>query len=210
MYKIIGADQKEYGPISADQMRQWFAEGRVNAQTLVWSETSGNWKPLSQYPELVTIVPPTYAPGGNVFGADPAVGRANAAQKVLGPAIGLMITSILSIGMFVNSMISNEATRTLSEILKEAGSAGADLERMIAGVVGTVIIVACSMGIAFALLIFVGAWRMKNLSSYALSMIACIMAMIPCFSNCCCLIGLPIGIWGLIVLNAPDVKPHFR
>ena len=81
MYKIIGADQREYGPITADQMRQWFAEGRVNAQTLVWSETSGNWKPLAQYPELATIVPPAYAPGGNVFGVDPTVARANAAQR---------------------------------------------------------------------------------------------------------------------------------
>src|SRR5256884_2188133 len=33
MYKIIGADQKEYGPITADQVRQWMAEGRANGQT---------------------------------------------------------------------------------------------------------------------------------------------------------------------------------
>ena len=33
MYRIIGGDGREYGPISLDQMRQWIAEGRVNAQT---------------------------------------------------------------------------------------------------------------------------------------------------------------------------------
>ena len=35
MYEIIGADGKEYGPISFEQIRQWIAEGRVNAQTRV-------------------------------------------------------------------------------------------------------------------------------------------------------------------------------
>ena len=38
MYKIIGADQKEYGPVSAEQLRLWIAEGRVNGQTSVWPE----------------------------------------------------------------------------------------------------------------------------------------------------------------------------
>ena len=35
MYKIIGADLKEYGPVSVEQLRQWISEGRVNAQTKV-------------------------------------------------------------------------------------------------------------------------------------------------------------------------------
>ena len=30
MYKIIGADQREYGPVSADQVREWISQGRAN------------------------------------------------------------------------------------------------------------------------------------------------------------------------------------
>ena len=30
MYKIIGADQKEYGPVSIEQLRLWITEGRVD------------------------------------------------------------------------------------------------------------------------------------------------------------------------------------
>src|SRR6478752_3363738 len=52
MYKIIGADQKEYGPISADQIRQWIAEGRVNGQTQVCAEGTQEWKPLARFPEF--------------------------------------------------------------------------------------------------------------------------------------------------------------
>jgi hypothetical protein len=59
MYKIIGADQKEYGPISAEQIRQWVAEGRVNAQTQVALEGTIDWKPLAAFPEFADVVAPT-------------------------------------------------------------------------------------------------------------------------------------------------------
>jgi uncharacterized membrane protein len=52
MYKIIGADGNEYGPVTADQLRQWIAEGRANAQTKVQAEGSTDWKPLMDFPEF--------------------------------------------------------------------------------------------------------------------------------------------------------------
>lgn len=57
MYKIIGADQKQYGPISGDQIRQWISEGRVNGQTIACAEGSEDWKPLSQFPEFGFTAP---------------------------------------------------------------------------------------------------------------------------------------------------------
>ena len=70
MYKIIGADQKEYGPVTAEQLRQWIAEGRVNGQTSVQSEGAAEWKPLASFPEFADILhaipsgAPTVAAGG--------------------------------------------------------------------------------------------------------------------------------------------------
>jgi TM2 domain-containing membrane protein YozV len=52
MYKIIGTDGRQYGPIGADQIRRWFAENRVNAQSLAQSEGSTEWKPLISFPEF--------------------------------------------------------------------------------------------------------------------------------------------------------------
>ncbi len=52
MYKIIGADANQYGPVSAEQMRQWIKEGRANGQTLVQLEGTIEWKPLAQFPEF--------------------------------------------------------------------------------------------------------------------------------------------------------------
>ena len=66
MYKIIGADGREYGPITADQLREWIAEGRANAQTRALAEGATQWKPLTEYlefaPLLARMPPPWPAP----------------------------------------------------------------------------------------------------------------------------------------------------
>ena len=53
MYKIIGGDQKEYGSISAGDMRKWIAEGRLNTQTLAKAEGDEEFRPLGGFPEFV-------------------------------------------------------------------------------------------------------------------------------------------------------------
>ena len=61
MYNIIGSDQKVYGPVSLEQIRQWEAEGRVDGETLLQSEGSKEWKPLSSVPGL-GVPPPVTMP----------------------------------------------------------------------------------------------------------------------------------------------------
>src|SRR5580765_806159 len=56
MFKIIGADQKEYGPVSTEQLRQWVIEGRANAQTQVRKEGEIDWKPLSAFAEFDDVL----------------------------------------------------------------------------------------------------------------------------------------------------------
>ena len=61
MYKIIGADQQEYGPVTAEELRKWIVEGRANGQTLV-QEEGGPWRPLTTFPEFGVSVPPPPRP----------------------------------------------------------------------------------------------------------------------------------------------------
>ena len=56
-YKIIGADLVEYGPVSAEQVRQWIAEGRVNSETKLQAEGTAEWKPLAEVPEFAAASP---------------------------------------------------------------------------------------------------------------------------------------------------------
>jgi hypothetical protein len=62
MYKILGTDNKEYGPVSAEQLRQWIVEGRANRSTLAQGEGATSWKPLSLFAEfsgtLASAAPP--------------------------------------------------------------------------------------------------------------------------------------------------------
>jgi len=57
MYRIIGSDQRLYGPVSDQTIRQWLAEGRVNASTVIQADGSSEWKRLSEYPELTQTGP---------------------------------------------------------------------------------------------------------------------------------------------------------
>ena len=62
MYRILGGDGKEYGPVSFQQLGQWIAEKRVNGDTRVQGE-DGAWRLLRDVPELVVLLqPPVVAP----------------------------------------------------------------------------------------------------------------------------------------------------
>jgi hypothetical protein len=52
MYRILGTDGKEYGPINADVLRQWIAQKRAVATTSVQADGTSDWKPLSAFPEF--------------------------------------------------------------------------------------------------------------------------------------------------------------
>ena len=49
---MIGGDGSEYGPVSADELRQWIREYRANGQTLVKPEGGTDWQPLAAFPEF--------------------------------------------------------------------------------------------------------------------------------------------------------------
>lgn len=64
MYKIIGSDTKEYGPVSTDKIREWLRQGRVNGQTKVKAENATDWQALGTLAEFAAdfTAPPTGAP----------------------------------------------------------------------------------------------------------------------------------------------------
>ena len=55
MYRIIGADGQPYGPVTAEQLRQWINEGRVNGKTQVQVEGTDHWQPLAALPEFAEV-----------------------------------------------------------------------------------------------------------------------------------------------------------
>jgi Domain of unknown function (DUF4190) len=62
MYRIIGADGREYGPITAAQLLEWIAEGRANGLSRAKLEGAGQWKPLTEYVEFAAALARIPAP----------------------------------------------------------------------------------------------------------------------------------------------------
>lgn len=101
MYKIIGADQQEYGPISADQIRQWVAEGRANSQTKVCAEGSDEWKPLSAFPELASIASSSATAPGVVPAKPPGVIKVFGILNIVFGGMGLLCSPLSLIALVV-------------------------------------------------------------------------------------------------------------
>jgi TM2 domain-containing membrane protein YozV len=95
MYHLIGADGREYGPVSADQLRLWVREGRANRQTQVRPESSGGWQELGSVAEMADVFAlGSAAPGLPPVGAAPpairsATNRAN--NKVAAGICGILL-----------------------------------------------------------------------------------------------------------------------
>lgn len=59
-----------------------------------------------------------------------------------------------------------------------------------------------------AAIVLCGALKMRRLEAYGLAIAASILAMLPCHLGFP--VGLPVGIWALIVLSKPEVKAAFN
>ncbi|MGB7749210.1 MAG: GYF domain-containing protein [Verrucomicrobiia bacterium] len=52
MYKILGSDGHEYGPLSTEKIKQWISEERVEKNTPVLPDGAADWVFLSSLPEF--------------------------------------------------------------------------------------------------------------------------------------------------------------
>lgn len=91
MYKIIGADGQQYGPVDLNQMRRWMAENRIRPETLVQAEGSTEWKPFSSFQEFVAeskAAPPGFTPP---VAPPPTVSNPRASNKIPAGICGILL-----------------------------------------------------------------------------------------------------------------------
>jgi hypothetical protein len=116
-------------------------------------------------------------------------GSGGASSRVRLPATALLVVGLLDVVMAVVIVVSGFFTGSFN-----LGTAE--------GVIGLFVLAA-------AVVIVLGAFRMGRLRGLGLARAACVLAMIPCVSTCF-VVGVPAGVWGLVVLAAPEVKAAFR
>ena len=117
MFKLLGADQKEYGPVSADQIRKWIAQGRANARTQLQAAGSTEWKPLVEFAEFATDLQAAASPAAQPATAAPKKSGMAVASLVLG-CLGLLTCGLTSLVGLVLGIIA------LVRINKSGGQLG--------------------------------------------------------------------------------------
>lgn len=82
MFTILGADGKEYGPVTAGKIMEWIRDGRANLQTKARREGDTEWRTLAEFPDFATghAAPP--APATPPVAAAPASAPATPAGPV--------------------------------------------------------------------------------------------------------------------------------
>lgn len=130
--------------------------------------------------------------------------REQALAKVRPPAIALIVVAGIGIAMGLATIMFHLLGITVGTL------EGADDPGMWVNAVGGGFgILQSVVGIAIGVLIIFGAMRMMELQGWGLALASAIIAMVPCVSPCCVL-GLPFGIWALVVLADSQVKVHFQ
>lgn len=102
MFTIIGGDGKEYGPVTAEQIRAWIAAGRANLDTKARREGDSEWRRLGEWPEFAAgspLVPPVMETTG------PAAGTplANRSTRLAAAALDFIFAMVcfIPVGFFV-------------------------------------------------------------------------------------------------------------
>lgn len=127
-----------------------------------------------------------------------------AADRVSGPAIGMIVTASISGLLIILSLIFDVWYIRSGEIDAEPPSRGISRE--------TAVYIRIAWGslmlLADAVIVW-GSIRMLSLRNLALCRIACTLSVVPCFGPCF-ILGIPFGVWGLKSLNDAEVRDAFN
>ncbi|MEM7305149.1 MAG: hypothetical protein AAF682_00695 [Planctomycetota bacterium] len=121
-----------------------------------------------------------------------------ALAKVKGPALGIKITAGIGIAYCVLNI-----GLTIFGVQMPGQEVPEGMEWLNAVGIGSSLI-----GIGVGVFLWISAAKMQRLEAYNQSLIAAILAVVPFCSPCCC-IGIPVGVWAIIVLSKADVKEAF-
>jgi predicted Zn finger-like uncharacterized protein len=128
--------------------------------------------------------------------------RRSKAGAVIGPAIGLLATAFLSFaGELVDLVYRIVNTKTGAFVGGPPQQSSAFTAGMFMGGGFDV------LSMLVSVFILLGAIQMMRLRSYELARATTILAIVPL--HCCCMLGIPFGIWGLVALNDRKVRKAF-
>ena len=129
-------------------------------------------------------------------------------RKLEAPAVGLMVAAALDAAFSVLSLLWHVGTRlTLGRMLC-GGLCGHPHWAMGFFPFGFGIAWPSLSLLVDAAMIY-GAVQMRRGESYGWALVAALLAVIPCLSSPCCCLGIPFGVWALVVLLGEEGRQSF-
>ena len=121
------------------------------------------------------------------------------------PAIGLIIVGALNLLSGLMLILGR-----LISIVKGREPVITDEDRRLGYLVAIIFFPLVSLiSIAASPIIIFGGIQMLRARKYTIALWAAILALIP-LTSVCCIPGIPIGIWALVVLRHPEVRAGFE
>ena len=130
---------------------------------------------------------------------------AAAAERTKLPAIFMYVVCTMSIGYSIINLITQ--AMGLQAPMPEFGNQQNQMAVQIGQGIGVAMVVLFIVRDAFLIYAFS---RMHVVRSYGIAFAGAVISVIPCIGSPCCALGVPFGIWALVVLNDPSVKSAFR
>jgi hypothetical protein len=129
-------------------------------------------------------------------------------DRVKAPAIGLIVTGVIGVLLYGSSVFTEQV---MAAILRAVKAPEKDIQRALDSLhpFGEWFDYAqIAVGLAVSLFVIYGGMQMLKLRSFGIVLAAAILTLLPCVGPCCC-VGIPIGIWALVVISKPEVKAAF-
>jgi hypothetical protein len=142
------------------------------------------------------------SPRGNAGHQSLGPERRAALSAVQGPALFLIVVSVICIGLL-------SITVPIDVLLLTNGRVGflrLDESKTEVVVIRTIWGLALIVASGYCLF---GAWQMMSLKNYQQARYAATVAVVPCLGPCCVL-GIPFGAWALSVLARPEIRRSFE
>ncbi len=160
--------------------------------------SDGFWKHNLQFEILMTNNP--YAsPAKQGRQIDP-----HAKSQVAGPAISLIVVCIISLLLVSLGLLLDVwliASGTADRMVQPSGM-DKITQLMIRMIWSFLLLITNGVVLAASI-------RMFSMKSYGFAKTGAIISVIPCLGPCC-ILGIPFGIWALVVLAKPNVANAFR
>ncbi|MBL9172970.1 MAG: DUF4339 domain-containing protein [Verrucomicrobiales bacterium] len=213
MYRVKGADGKDYGPVDADHIRLWSREGRLNRHSLLQREGEVEWKAVEQFPEFADLVAAPAIPVPPSMGLPSGGGTEAAQSAVKAPAILMIVAAALSLLHALYSLVII-FQMPMDDILRQAEKQmGQPFPVQVpVAFMKTAMVATGALPIVAAIITLIAGQRFLSLRSRGLVMTGGILLLLPCcgVSGPVCLLGMPVGIWSLVVVSKPEIRSAFR